>query len=179
MNMKLRIYISKFYQQNKTPLLFLARAFGFYLIWIFVYHGILVEIDIDDPLTEIVSKSSTKLLNEFDEKISLRYLKGEFYIYREEINLIHIGDACNGLELYVLFISFYFALGKAWQSIKWILAGIAGIFILNILRISGLAMMVLYRPTEIEFHHKYTFTLVVYSWILLIWIFSLKKERAK
>jgi exosortase family protein XrtF len=166
-----------FYHQNQSVLLFLGKALGLYFLWNILYHGFLIQWGINDPLTRWVAMSASKICQIFDPKIHLENIRNGYYLYHLEKPLVWVGDPCNGLELYILFIAFYIALGKFFRSIKWILFGIVGIYLLNIIRVAGLAWVVLYRPSELDFHHKYTFALVVYSWMLLVWVITLQKKQ--
>jgi exosortase family protein XrtF len=170
MHAKARLYL--FYQENRQPINFLLRAGLIYLAWTIAYHLFLVEMGINDPLTKVVAVVSTKFSSLLNNNITLKFIQKSHYIYFHDKPLVYIGDACNGLELYVLFVAFYLALNKFIASWKWVLLGIFGIFVLNIGRIAALAWVVLKIPHQLDFHHKYTFALVVYSWIFLIWFLS-------
>jgi exosortase family protein XrtF len=174
---RIRLLLIEFYNQNQSVLLFLGKALGLYFLWNILYHGFLIQWGINDPLTHLVAKSSQNLCSIFEPQIHLEVIQKKHYLFYINQPLVRIGNACNGLELYVLFIAFYTALGKTIHSLKWIILGIIGIYFLNILRIVGLAWVVLHRPSELDFHHKYTFALVVYSWMLLVWVVSLQKKQ--
>jgi|688.fasta_scaffold574152_1 exosortase family protein XrtF len=174
---RIRLLLIEFYHQNQAVLLFLGKALGLYFLWNILYHGVLIQWGINDPLTRWVAISSQKFCYIYEPQIHLEFIKKEYYLYFNHQSLVRIGDGCNGLELYALFIAFYMALGHLFHSLKWILIGIGGIYILNMIRIAGLAWVVLYRPSELDFHHKYTFALVVYSWMLLVWVVSLRRKK--
>lgn len=168
--------LKKIYRKNKYYLQFFGKCLILYFSWSLVYHGLLFNLGINDPLTDLVSSSAFNFCLLFEPNISLKIIDNKNFIYYGGKSLVFIDDPCNGLELYILFVAFYVAVGKLFSSLKWIFLGIVGIFILNVARISGLAWIVLYRPTDLDFHHKYTFALVVYSWILLVWVVSLQKK---
>jgi exosortase family protein XrtF len=167
--------LNLFYKENRHPINFLLRAGLIYLVWAIAYHGFMLAMGINDPLTKLVSVTSSKFLSLFDKNITLKIIKKANYIYFSDKPLVRIGNACNGLELYVLFVAFYIALNKFIASWKWVLLGIFGIFVLNIGRIAALAWVVLKIPHQLDFHHKYTFAVVVYSWIFLIWFLSARR----
>ena len=171
---RLRSLLIGIYYQNQSVIFFLGKALGLYFLWNILYRGVLIQWGINDPLTRWVAMSANKICQMFDPEI---HLVGNNYLYQLEKPLIAVGDGCNGLELYILFIAFYIALGRFFHSFKWILMGIVGIYLLNIMRVAGLAWVLLYHPSEFDFHHKYTFALVVYSWMLLIWVVSLQKKQ--
>jgi exosortase family protein XrtF len=173
--MSAKTRLNLFYQENRQPIHFLLRAGLIYLVWTIAYHGFLLAMGINDPLTKVVSVTSSKILSLFDKNITLKIIKQANYIYFSDKPLVRIGNACNGLELYVLFLAFYLALNKFIASWRWVLLGIFGIFVLNIGRIAALAWVVLKIPHQLDFHHKYTFALIVYSWIFLIWFLSARR----
>jgi exosortase/archaeosortase family protein len=173
--MSAKTRLNLFYQENRQPIHFLLRAGLIYLVWTIAYHGFLLAMGINDPLTKAVAVISFKFSSLFDNNITLKFIQNLNYIYFQDKPLICIGHECNGLELYVLFVAFYLALNKFIASWKWILLGIFGIFVLNIGRIAALAWVVLKIPHQLDFHHKYTFALVVYSWIFLIWFLSARR----
>jgi len=163
------------YYENRQPIRFLIRAGLIYLLWTISYRWFLLEIGINDPLTRLVAHTSASFSSSFSKSITLKLIQNSNYIYYQDKPLVFVGSACNGLELYVLFVAFYLALGKFLVSWRWILLGVFGIFVLNIGRISALAWVVLKIPHQLDFHHQYTFALVVYSWILLIWFLSARR----
>ena len=93
-----------------------------------------------------------------------------------------IGAPCNGLNLFALFAGFIIIFpGKIIQKLIFIPIGILIIHVINIFRLVALALVVLYKPESLEFNHKYTFTIVVYAFIFVMWIiwvnkFAIKKE---
>lgn len=99
-----------------------------------------------------------------------------------------IGDPCNGLTLFALFTGFVLAYPGPWKQKAWYIPlGIITIHILNVLRIAALAMIVYHFPDPqvLDFNHTYTFTIIVYGYVFLLWYlwatrFSgtvLKKEK--
>lgn len=80
-----------------------------------------------------------------------------------------VTDSCNALEIYMLnFIFLYLYGGKKYLIHFLIILG-PGIFFLNTMRIFALFHLAIYYPATLDFHHHYTFTVVVYSLVLLAW----------
>ncbi|MEX2379242.1 MAG: archaeosortase/exosortase family protein, partial [Vicingaceae bacterium] len=91
-----------------------------------------------------------------------------------------IGNPCDGLSLFILFTAFVAVFkGKWWFKAIFILLGILLIHILNVIRVIGLALVVKYAPDSLDFHHSYTFTLFVYAFIFLLWMFRIKVYQKK
>lgn len=85
---------------------------------------------------------------------------------------IWIGDPCNGLTLFSLFTGFVIAYpGSAIKKLWFIPLGIILIHAFNVLRLVALALILHYFPDPevLEFNHTYTFTIIVYSFVLFLW----------
>jgi exosortase family protein XrtF len=82
-----------------------------------------------------------------------------------------IGDPCNGITLFALFTAFILSFpGPAKHKIWFIPAGILAIFFVNVLRITGLCLVVKYKPSLLELNHDYIFKIIVYGFIFWLWI---------
>ncbi len=87
-----------------------------------------------------------------------------------------VGDSCNGIALFALFAGFIIAYtGKAIHKIIYVSVGILLIEFLNILRIVALAILDTHSREWTEFNHTYTFTIVIYGFIFLLWIVWVNK----
>ncbi len=87
-------------------------------------------------------------------------------------NGLWIGDPCNGLTLFALFTGFVIAFPGPWKKKLWFIPlGLIAIHLLNVIRIIALAMIIYYfpNPEVLDFNHTYTFTLLVYSFVFLLW----------
>ena len=94
---------------------------------------------------------------------------------------VWIGDPCNGLTLFALFTGFVLAFPGPIKSKLWFIpVGIVSIHLLNVIRVSALAVIQHYAPDYLEFNHTYTFTILVYSYVFYLWhIWSNKLAYAK
>lgn len=91
-----------------------------------------------------------------------------------------IGNPCDGLSLFILYTAFVLVFkGKWWIKLIFIIPGILLIHFLNVLRVIALAMIVKYYPDSLDFHHSYTFTLLVYAFIFLLWMARIKFYKKK
>jgi exosortase family protein XrtF len=82
-----------------------------------------------------------------------------------------IGDPCNGITLFALFTSFLLAFpGPPLSKLWFIPSGVLAIFAVNVLRITGLCIVVKYKPSLLELNHDYIFKIVVYAFIFWLWI---------
>lgn len=171
-----KIITQKVYGENKNSIRFLLRAILIYFMWAIFYHYTVDIININDPLNRAVSNFSYKMLSIFQQNFALESSNGDYFLLYSNIKLVRVGDSCNGLELYVIFISFYLAQLNFYSNITRIFVGILLIFFSNSMRISLLAILSLHNSKYLNFHHKYTFVLFVYSVIIFIWIWPKRKS---
>jgi len=89
---------------------------------------------------------------------------------------LYIGDSCNGISLFALYSIFIIAFpGKIISKFIFIPAGIIIIHLLNVLRIISLAVIETHSYSWTEFNHTYTFTIIIYACIFLLWLFWINK----
>ncbi len=95
---------------------------------------------------------------------------------------VWIGDPCNGITLFALFVAFMLAYpGPVLKKLWYIPLGIIVIHFVNIIRIVALTIIVAVRPEWLEFNHNYTFYVMVYSAVFAlwyIWAFRLSKDSS-
>jgi len=93
---------------------------------------------------------------------------------------VFISDNCSGISLMALFAGFIIAYpGNVKYKLMLIPFGILTIHIINILRIVGLCLMAKHTPTLFELNHHYTFTVVVYTYIFILWVVWVNKFANK
>ena len=94
---------------------------------------------------------------------------------------VWIGDPCNGIALFALFIIFMLAYpGPLLKKLWYIPLGLILIHIVNIIRITALTIIVDINPDWLDFNHNYTFYVFVYSAVFIlwyIWAFKLSDRR--
>ena len=94
----------------------------------------------------------------------------------KDSSLVCVGTGCSGVELFLIFAVFILLFkGRSSRFVWYIPLGIVLISILNIIRIIALSLIVVYAPEYLDFNHKYTFTLMVYGIIFLLWLIWAKK----
>jgi len=174
--------------------LFFARALAFFLAWKILYLLWLLPTRVlDEPLTRLVGVSTAAMLNlpagggaytvrkAFDsQNVDGGVVSGYVMdIYYNGQKTLRIADACNGLELMVLYAAFLFCYpGRRIRRLLFLFAGIGMIFVLNVIRCSLLIRIYLYNRRYLDFSHHFVFTIVVYSFIFLLWYFY-TRDRGK
>jgi exosortase family protein XrtF len=159
-------------KENKSLIRFLFICLFAYLTWAVLYnHWIGPDRRIDFWLSGIEAKEVIVLLKwmgyPITQVIEFKY-KHIFYLHEQR--LVALATSCNGLVLFPLFSCFIFATHGHWKrKIIYTVIGCILIYHVNILRIIGLLLVKIYSPESLEFNHKYTFTVLVYSFIFYLW----------
>ncbi|MBW4891278.1 archaeosortase/exosortase family protein [Mucilaginibacter sp. HMF5004] len=178
---------SKWNQVPKAVKVFLSRALIILVVWKILYLGFLApHRTLDAPLTYSVASLTAGALNlythskAYTSKTTSRSYKTETgaigYVYEEAICIngkivVYIEDACNGLELFVLYISFILILPSAAKyKAGYTILGVIAIYAVNVFRCAMVAYMVLYYPTHADFAHHYVFAFIVYAFIIALWL---------
>mgnify|MGYP001557327421 CR=1 FL=1 len=91
-------------------------------------------------------------------------------------HLLWIGDPCNGVSLFAVFIIFLIAYGGPWRHKAWFaLLGILTIHLVNAFRVAALCIIVSINYEWLNFNHDYTFYVIVYGWVFLLWYIWVKR----
>jgi len=87
-----------------------------------------------------------------------------------------IGDACNGVGLFAVYLVFLAAYPGPWRHKLWFGAlGLVTIHLINAVRIAVLCIVVAIDYELLNFNHDYTFYVVVYGWVFLLWYVWVKR----
>lgn len=165
--------------------IFLVRSLLLFALWRSAYLFILMPLEIPDAwLVRTLGDATAGLLNLFSDTEHFhvvharRFSEGGSGEWETHSVLFRTGNRpvlglyqpCNGLELMVLSAGFILCLqGSRKRKIGFILAGTAGIFILNVIRCILLAAISIRYPVHFEFAHKYLFNFVAYAFVFLLW----------
>ncbi len=192
------IIAAKWRQVPRTVKVFLLKAVILFVAWKFVYLVFLLPDRIlDKPLTYVVSKGTTGMLNgispsngyyavagtntgvRFVDGVRTEYLEEAMNIYLGRDRVLSIADVCNGLELMVLYSGLILCLPSSPRR-KWvfIFTGLLLIGILNVIRCTGLVLIYQHKPEYLNFSHHYLFSFLVYAFIFLLW-YLFSKGTAK
>jgi len=172
----MRKFLNQLDSKNKNAISFVLKLIGLYLLFQGLYDYVI------SPYTGLDSILINSIISaaEFGlETLGFNLLpKNSFYEYHmgiEGTSGVVIGNPCDGLSLFILYASFLIVFnGKLAYKMVFILLGIILIHLLNVIRVISLAMIVKYYPSSLDFHHSYTFTLFVYFFIFLLWMFRIK-----
>ncbi len=165
--------------QNRSLVVFLGWGFFLLLLWVVFatfFHPQLMALHyyIIIPQTKI----SGWLLELIGYHAFVHFPPGQQVgrIVVEGVAGVLIGSGCSGLELFVIFAGFILLFrGKAKNKLWFLPLGLLLILVLNIIRISALALILYYAPEYMDFNHKYTFVIMVYGAIFLLWLWWVNK----
>jgi exosortase family protein XrtF len=156
---------------NRLLLRFLLVATLMYLAWFFGYEqGLARDGRLDLALCNQIANSSVAVLRVFGFDASISPTNSTLVLMNGQAAVI-VGVPCNGLVLYALFGGFVLAFPGPWRSKLWFIpAGMAMIWVLNVLRVGALALNHYYAHDSVDFNHHYTFTFIVYACIFGLWM---------
>lgn len=161
---------------NRLIRIFGLRAGLLFIVWLAAYHQwIKPDGRVDTWLTDQVVngtragltfmgyQASNAVFEQDDIELGrLIYIDGEAVVF--------VADACNGLELMALFAGFLLAFpGPPKYKAMLIPIGTLAIYLLNIGREIVLALNYKFFQQTFDFNHKYTYVLIVYGAIFLVW----------
>lgn len=174
--------LRELYKNPFTRFLFVSTAL--YLCWYFFYEFYLKEntlineyvidnlVFFGDGLLQMMGFETTP------------YTDGRFRVHFGVAGSpgVTIGAPCDGIVLFALFIVFMVSYPGPIRHKFWFLPlGLIIIHGLNVLRVTGLALIVYHNETWFSFNHDYTFTLIVYAAVFGLWwwwIVSFSKRTA-
>lgn len=154
----------------KNPIAkFLLSVLLLYILWYLIYNLWLHPIGtVDLVVIDFTIKISSFFLESFGYNV---FTGAERVIGVDGTGGLWIGDNCNGMSLFGLFAGFIIAYPGSWKKkILYIPIGIMLIELMNIVRIIALAILDTYSRKWTEFNHTYTFTVIIYGFIFLLWM---------
>ncbi len=103
-------------------------------------------------------------------------------LFIDGVPAVNIAYSCNGVSLMVVFLTFMFATANKSKHAFWFIpAGLLVIHLVNVLRVTLLAKIARVKPEWVDFNHKYVFTVVVYSAIIVLFLlwskYFINKEK--
>ena len=164
------------YFQNKQGFHFIFKMVLAYGILSAIYEWVLSPYtSIDSGLIHIIIAQSEWILRWMGYELMHTPSQTQFLMGIQGSSGVIIGGPCDGLSLFILYATFILSFkGLWWMKGLSIAVGVIIIHSLNVLRVTALALIVVYAPDQLDFHHSYTFTLFVYGIVFLLWIWRIK-----
>jgi exosortase family protein XrtF len=162
---------------------FLLRAALIYIVWQLLYLFVLSPTRVPDKqLTDFTTLPVAKILSLFYHEVCIIY--SEQLGTRNDVLTINgkktiaIGDACNALEIYVLYVSFLFCFpGTLRRRLLFVLAGLPYIYVINVVRVVFITYLNIHHKSLVEISHHYIFTIIVYLLVFYLWVLYSKNTR--
>lgn len=163
----------------KNPVFrFLSTVFLLYILWYLVYNLWLHPNEKFDLFVIDITVSLSKWILELFGYVV--YTGSDRLIGIDGTGGLWIGDNCNGIILFSLFAWFVIAYkGKIKYKIPFIVFGIASIELLNVFRVVALAILDTHSRAWTEFNHTYTFTIIIYGYIFMLWMIWVNRFAEK
>lgn len=141
------------------------------LYQLFLQRSIDVYYEVD-AITLSIAKQTEFVLHLFGFEASLEAMPGKqaVKLFLEEQPIVRIIEGCNAVSVMVLFTAFVIAFkGTLRKTLLFLFIGILMIHILNVLRIAGLAIGLLYYPEAEHLLHGVVFPLFIYGVMFVLW----------
>ena len=154
----------------KNPVIrFLLNLLFLYILWYVVYNLWLHPKEtLDLYVVDATIYISKRILELFGYIV---FTGAERVVGIDGTGGLWIGDNCNGISLFGLFAGFIIAYPGNWKKkLIYIPIGIILIEFMNVLRVISLAILDTYSRSWTEFNHTYTFTIIIYGFIFLLWM---------
>jgi len=165
---------------KENPFLrFLVLAALTYAVWAWLYHGYInpyanLDIYIIENLIDLsggaMEQMGYTLIPEAppDQEERTVGIDGTVGLW--------IGDPCNGVNLFALFIIFMIWYPGPIKDKLWFIPfGLLTMHLLNVVRIIALSILVTYDYKYLDFNHTYTFTILVNGYMFLLWLWWAKR----
>jgi len=164
----------------RDPLVrFFLAAGALYLGWYLLYDLVIHPWGwLDHALIDQLIRLSGLILTGLGETMIPEPVNAEMIrtIGVEGGHLLWIGDPCNGLSIFAVYLIFLAAYPGPLAHKTWFgVVGLVSIHAINALRIVALCLVVKVDYELLNFNHDYTFYVIVYGWVFLLWYIWVKR----
>lgn len=172
----------KAFTRSNAFVRFVVSAGFLYLILYLIYQFTVRRYTFyDQKFIGLIIQSSDLLLKALGYK-TFKILQDHDYqvIGIDGSNGVWVGSNCNAITLFSLFAVFIIAYpGNQKHKLWYVPTGILAIHILNVLRVTALAIIANSHPQYLNFNHTYTFTFLVYAFIFFLWMVWVNRFSSK
>jgi exosortase family protein XrtF len=171
----------KFSPTEKSVIRFIGIFLGLFIAWEMLYEWVIGP---NGWLDRLVINDSSLWSLFFLDKLGYDTFMGNHPTIRtigiDGTSGLWIGDPCDGIKLFALFAFFIIAYPGNWKHKLWYIpAGITLIHFMNIFRIVALCIVVLKKPSLLEFNHTYFFQVLMYGFVFLLWLIWIRRFGKK
>jgi exosortase family protein XrtF len=163
----------------RPVIIFFIKAFLLFVVWKALYIFLLLPGRVlDKPLTRFVGNATVGAMNIIEGRTVYSALEEEesMDIRRNGEQTLRVADACNALELMVLYTGFIFCFpAPGRRKAIFIISGGVLITLFNVLRCMALVWIFVHYRAYLDFSHHFLFTFLIYAFIFLLWYIFTKK----
>lgn len=168
------------WKEFKPVIYFLLRFLGIYLIGNLLYGLFITSFEPSvDPITYWVTNHTAFLMRLFNYQAEAQALidKNIADLLVNNKVVLSVYEGCNGVNVWIIFVAFLFALGPI-SSKLWYFLGVGTVIIhiSNLVRIFLLAIVYMYLPHYWYFSHKYLFTAFIYVIVFILWLIWVRQQ---
>ncbi len=166
---------------NNDLLKFIFSVLACYLIGLVVYESFLLpKTKMDEYLIHALVVISEWVIQSLGY-VTLSHQTALFYTIQIENSVgVWVSPNCDGWMVMWVFLSvwIFLPLKKLWKFtlIPLLILAIEG---MNVVRIVSLAIITKYYPQSLAFNHDFTFTIVIYGFVIFLWWLGIKKWSEK
>lgn len=107
----------------------------------------------------------------------------QVWFYVKKAYATRMVEGCNAVSVMILFAAFIFAFYKGAKTFVFALAGLALLYVMNLVRIAALNIVVTDHPEYGKMFHDFVFPAIIYGTVVLLWLvwikfFALKHENS-
>lgn len=135
-------------------------------LWYVLLYVVVRDSAFDTWLSHSLAKSTAFILNLIGQNASSK----AGVISLKNIPTVCLANYCNGLDFMGVFVCLVVAWSAPWKSkLYFSLFGVLVIHFLNLFRLAFLALNHHYNPESFDFNHRYTFIILIYGALFLMW----------
>ena len=158
---------------------FIFLFIGLYALWYGLYEFVLKPNGtFDSWVIEFIVNHARSVFGWMGVELEPRsqgFLASNWLAIKGTVGVI-VGAPCNGLALFALFIAFMFSFPGPIKHKLWFMPlRVLLIHLVNVLRVIALVSIVAWNEEWLEFNHDYTFTILVYLFVFMLWYIWIRK----
>lgn len=180
-------YLCIMLKDFKPVLLILLRFIIIYMVLLFAYQFYLNSGKGEglDLFSRMIAGQVSSIQNALDYPTRLYDdIKNEqvwFYVKKDYAT--RMVEGCNAVSVMILFAAFVFAFYKGAKTFVFALAGLALLYVMNLIRIAALNIVMTDHPEYGKMFHDFVFPAIIYGTVVLLWLiwikfFALKHENS-
>lgn len=174
----------KSYLKNRTRLdTFLIKAGGLVIVYYLI--RIIIKFTPFIKPVFVFGKNTMKSLLVYSTDFLLNILGYDSNVYKNIVWItgsegVKVINACLGWSVMALFIGFILIYPAVKKPKYWYIpSGLLAIILMNILRITGMALISYHNYDALQFYHRYIFNFSLYVVVFILWIVWVNKFGIK